>query len=110
MKGILAITAVSAALMLGGVAATAQLAYPGQHKGKIKVENRVKGEAECFDLKNVRLLPSRVRENLERDSAWMVNISARRMLHSFKTNAGVFAGLEGGNRLTAICAATRRGI
>lgn len=96
MKGILAITAVSAALMLGGVAATAQSVYPGQHKGKIKVENRVKGEAECFDLKNVRLLPSRVRENLERDSAWMVNISARRMLHSFKTNAGVFAGLEGG--------------
>lgn len=96
MRRILAITAVSAALMLGGVAATAQSVYPGQHKGKIKVENRVKGEAECFDLKNVRLLPSRVRENLERDSAWMVNISARRMLHSFKTNAGVFAGLEGG--------------
>lgn len=45
MKGILVITAVSVALMLGGVAATAQSIYPGQHKGKIKVENRVKGEA-----------------------------------------------------------------
>lgn len=76
--------------------ANAQSIYPGQHRGKIAVENSAPVKAESFDLKEVRLLPGRVRENLERDSAWMVNVSARRMLHSFRNNAGVFAGLEGG--------------
>lgn len=76
--------------------ANAQSIYPGQHRGKIAVENSAPVKAESFDLKEVRLLPGRVRENLERDSAWMVNVSARRMLHGFRNNAGVFAGVEGG--------------
>lgn len=74
----------------------AQSIYPGQHRGKIAVENSAPVKAESFDLKEVRLLPGSVRENLERDSAWMVNVSARRMLHGFRNNAGVFAGVEGG--------------
>ncbi len=31
-----------------------------------------------------------------RDSAWMVSIGADRLLHGFRTTAGVFAGREGG--------------
>lgn len=31
-----------------------------------------------------------------RDSAWMTSIDVNRLLHSFRTNAGVFAGREGG--------------
>ena len=56
----------------GGVCA--QSVYPGQFEGKFKVENSVPMAAECFDLSDVRLLPSRFRENMERDSAWMVSI------------------------------------
>ncbi len=76
--------------------AVAQSLYPGQHSGKVKVLPQVPLKAQCFDLKDVRLLPSRVHDNLSRDSAWMANISANRLLHSFRNNAGVFAGVEGG--------------
>lgn len=31
-----------------------------------------------------------------RDSMWMASIEVDRLLHSFRTNAGVFAGREGG--------------
>ena len=74
----------------------AQSVYPGQHEGKLKKENAIELKAESFDLRNVRLLPSRFRDNLLRDSAWMVSVSTERLLHSFRTNAGVYAGREGG--------------
>ena len=53
-------------------------------------------KVKSFDLKDVRLLPSRFRENMMRDSMWMASIEVNRLLHSFRTNAGVFAGREGG--------------
>lgn len=74
----------------------AQSVYPGQHEGKLKKENAIELKAESFDLRDVRLLPSRFRDNLLRDSAWMVSISTERLLHSFRTNTGVYAGREGG--------------
>ena len=39
---------------------------------------------------------SRFRDNMLRDSAWMTSLDVNRLLHSFRTNAGVFAGREGG--------------
>lgn len=78
------------------IGAPAQSIYPGQHVGKIKVETTIPLRAKAFDLGAVRVLPGRVHDNIRRDSAWMTNISARRMLHSFRNNAGVFAGVEGG--------------
>ena len=42
---------------------------------------------ESFDLKDVRLLPSRFRDNMLRDSVWMTSIDVNRLLHSFRTNA-----------------------
>lgn len=78
------------------VALFAQSVYPGQHAGKMKKETVAPVQLESFDLKDVRLLPSRFRENMTRDSAWMVSIDVNRLLHSFRTNAGVFAGREGG--------------
>lgn len=74
----------------------AQSIYPGQHAGKMKMETVAPMTVESFDLKDVRLLPSRFRENMMRDSAWMVSIDVNRLLHSFRTTAGVFAGREGG--------------
>ncbi len=87
-------------IALGAVAfslsLSAQSVYPGQHEGKMKKETVAPLMAESFDLQDVRLLPSRFRENMQRDSAWMVSIAVNRLLHSFRTNAGVFAGREGG--------------
>lgn len=86
---------VAALLAISG-ALFAQSVYPGQHQGKLKKENVVPMYAESFDLKDVRLLPGRFRENMMRDSVWMASIDVNRLLHSFRTNAGIFAGREGG--------------
>lgn len=77
-------------------AVSAQSVYPGQHQGKIVKETVAPLRAQSFDLKDIRLLPGRFRENMARDSAWMVSLDVNRLLHSFRTNAGVFAGREGG--------------
>ena len=91
MKRVLAAIFVVAAV----VESTAQSVYPGQFADRIK-RGSIPTAAVCFDLRDVRLLPSRFRENMERDSAWMASVSVDRLLHSFYTNAGVWAGREGG--------------
>lgn len=75
---------------------TAQSVYPGLNPEKFQVSLAAPMAAECVELQDVRLLPSRFRENMERDSAWMVSIGVNQLLHSFRTTAGVFAGREGG--------------
>lgn len=86
--------AVMSLVVSGGL--SGQSVYPGQHSGKLKKETIAPMQVKSFDLKDVRLLPSRFRENMMRDSMWMASIEVDRMLHSFRTNAGVFAGREGG--------------
>ena len=76
------------------VTATAQSVYPGQFGGTLK--QAVATRVEAFDLKDIRLTDSRFRENMQRDSSWMMSIDVNRLLHSFRTSAGVWAGLEGG--------------
>lgn len=49
-----------------------------------------------FPLNAVRLLPSRFQQNMLRDSAWMMSIPVNSLLHSFRTQAGVFSSREGG--------------
>ena len=87
---------VVAGLLAMSGALTALSVYPGQHAGKLKRETVAPMKVKSFDLKDVRLLPSRFRENMMRDSVWMASIEVDRLLHSFRTNAGVFAGREGG--------------
>lgn len=87
---------VVAGLLAMSGALTAQSVYPSQHAGKLKRETVAPMKVKSFDLKDVRLLPSRFRENMMRDSVWMASIEVDRLLHSFRTNAGVFAGREGG--------------
>lgn len=74
----------------------AQSVYPGQHTGKMTMKDTAPIPIHSFDLADVRLLPGRFYENMQRDSAWMVSIEVDRLLHSFRTTAGVFAGREGG--------------
>ena len=50
----------------------AQSLYPGQYEEKRVVRDLAEPEAECFDQDRIRLLPGRFRENMQRDSAWMM--------------------------------------
>lgn len=77
-------------------AAAAQSVCPGQFRDRFTVRDTADMRAVAFDLADVRLLPGRFRENMERDSAWMMSLDCGRLLHSFRNNAGVFAGREGG--------------
>lgn len=74
----------------------AQSHYPGQHAGKFVVEDRSKPARYSFDLRDVTLLDSRFRENMEREQQWLLAIQSRQLLHSFRTNAGIYSGNEGG--------------
>lgn len=73
----------------------AQSVYPGQHAGKMALPS-VETRLQAFDLRDVRLLPSRFRDNLSRDSAWIASLDADRLLHAFRTRAGAWSGREGG--------------
>ena len=76
--------------------AYAQSVYPGIYGDKFKEGVKVPLAAESFELQDVRLLPGRFRDNMMRDSVWMVSIGVDRLLHGFRTTAGIFAGREGG--------------
>ena len=59
-------------------------------------EKRPVLKAKPLPPSDVRLLPGRFTENRQRDSAWIMSVSVDRLLHSFRTTAGVYAGNEGG--------------
>lgn len=75
---------------------SAQSVYPGQHEGKIKLPLQGEVKAYAFDMKDIRLLESPFTENRKRDSDWILSLSTKRLLHSFRNSAGVFSGYEGG--------------
>ncbi|MGN0036048.1 MAG: glycoside hydrolase family 127 protein [Bacteroidaceae bacterium] len=89
-------TITCAAALAASLATGAQSVYPGLFADRMEVPQAVGTEAESFNLSDVRLLKGRFRDNLLRDSAWMMSIPTGRLLHSFRTHAGVFAGREGG--------------
>lgn len=74
----------------------AQSHYPGQHKGKFAIEDKLKPAVYSFDLDAVRLLDSRFKQNMEREQKWLATIDTKRLLHSFRTNAGIYDANEGG--------------
>ncbi len=74
----------------------AQSHYPGQHAGKFAIEDKLIAKLYSFDLQDVKLLNSRFKKNMEREQQWLMLIGVNRLLHSFRTNAGVFSATEGG--------------
>ncbi len=74
----------------------AQSHYPGQHSGKLKLDDTKNVKVLGFDLQEVKLLDSPFKDNMMRESKWIMAISANRLLHSFRNNAGIYSGLEGG--------------
>ena len=74
----------------------AQSHYPGQHTGKFALEDKLKPALYSFDLQDIKLLDSRFKENMEREQQWLKSIPVKSLLHSFRTNAGVYSDREGG--------------
>lgn len=74
----------------------AQSHYPGDHTDKYLIKDTLVPAVYAFDLNKVRLLDSRFKDNMNREDKWIMSISANSLLHSFRTNAGVYSGVEGG--------------
>ncbi|MFC0772131.1 glycoside hydrolase family 127 protein [Terrimonas alba] len=85
-----------ACLFLHGCIAHAQSHYPGQHASKFVLEDKLKPAVYSFDLQDVKLLESRFTKNREREVQWLMSIDVNRLLHSFRTSAGVYSGQDGG--------------
>ena len=83
-------------VILVAVYSNAQSHYPGQHAGKFAIPDKAAPAVYSFDLQDVKLLDSRFKENMEREEKWILSIDVNSLLHSFRTNAGVYAGNEGG--------------
>ena len=84
------------ASLLLGCSISAQSIYPGQHEGKIKLPIEGEVKVSAFDLKDIRLLNSPFKDNMQRESKWILSLGVDRLLHSFRTSAGAYAGSEGG--------------
>lgn len=56
-----------------------------------------KERVEAFPLESVTLADgTRWRSNQQQDSAWIASFPVKRLLHSFRTTAGVYSAFEGG--------------
>jgi DUF1680 family protein len=91
-----AYTIVILLLVCGPLLSHAQSHYPGQHAGKFALNDRLKPVVYSFDLQDVRLLDSRFKQNMEREQQWLLSMPVDRLLHSFRTQAGIYSGNEGG--------------
>jgi DUF1680 family protein len=78
----------------------AQSHYLGQHQGKFLLKDKLTPKVAAFDLQNVRLLEGRFKDNMEREQQWLLSLESKSLLQSFKNNAGVFNGREGGYFVT----------
>ncbi len=83
-------------LMTLGLSINAQSHYPGQHEDKLKLQDTKRVVMKAFDVENVTLLDSRFKANMKRESEWILSLKVNSLLHSFRTNAGVYSGYEGG--------------
>ena len=68
---------VAIALLAVSAISSAQSVYPGQHQGKMKKETVAPVRVESFDLKDIRLLPSRFRDNMLRSEERRVGKECR---------------------------------
>jgi uncharacterized protein len=75
--------------------------YVGQFSSVQTIKPQIQVKAYSFDLSDIKLLDSRFKENMERDGKWLLSIDNKRLLHSWRVNAGMstngrsFGGWEG---------------
>jgi DUF1680 family protein len=63
--------------------------YVGQYRTEQHIAPVIKTAVEAFDLQNVKLLDSRFKENMDRDGRWLLQLDSKRLLHSWRLNAGI---------------------
>lgn len=73
-----------------------QTRYPGVYAEKFSVQDERLPKRFFFAPEDVMLLDSRFKGNAVRSGEWLMRLSADRLLHGFRTNAGVYGGNEGG--------------
>ena len=81
---------------------TAKSQYPGQYPSFWNVNPKIEIKASSFNLEDVKLLDSPFRETLERNGKWLLSMDIKRLLHSFRVNAGIQTSskaLEGWEKL-----------
>ncbi|RXK86831.1 glycoside hydrolase family 127 protein [Filimonas effusa] len=82
--------------LLAPLCLNAQSHYAGQHAGLVAVADKLSPAVSCFNLNQVKLLDGRCLQNRQRAVNWLLSIDTKRLLHSFRTNAGIYSGNEGG--------------
>jgi uncharacterized protein len=87
-------------LLFLSLSSFAQSHYPSQQQGRFAIIDKTQTPVTAFDLQDVRLLDSPFKANMERSSNWLLSFSVNSLLHSFRTNAGIFSGREGGYMVT----------
>jgi DUF1680 family protein len=63
--------------------------YVGQFSSVQAIKPQIQVKAYSFDLSDIKLLDSRFKENMERDGKWLLSIDNKRLLHSWRVNAGM---------------------
>jgi DUF1680 family protein len=76
-------------VIIGENLVQAQSLYPGQQRGKLKIDTQIQLKASGFDLKDVRLLDSPFKENMQRESKWLLSLNADQLLYTFRLYAGI---------------------
>lgn len=83
----------AAAVALGGRAGKASAAVPASPAAATGAGGKrvVAAKAEAFDLTDIRLLPGPFKDAQERDAKYLLSLEPDRLLHNFRTNAGLEA-------------------
>jgi DUF1680 family protein len=61
----------------------------GESENKMKVAPKITGKAYAFPLKDVRLLDGPFKHAMDLDQAYLLSLDPDRLLHNFRTNAGL---------------------
>lgn len=63
-------------------------------KGESRKRERVAWQAEPFPLSRVRLLDGPFKKQMDINNRWLLTLPSDRLLHTFRTNAGIFSKAE----------------
>jgi len=78
-----------AALIAACIPFCARAQYIGQSDSLLKLRPNITAKAISFNLQDVRLLDSRFTENMKRNGKWLLSMDTKRLLHSWRVNAGL---------------------
>ena len=78
-----------AALIAACIPLYAKAQYIGQSDSLLKLGPKITAKAISFNLQDVKLLDSRFTENMKRNGKWLLSMDTKRLLHSWRVNAGL---------------------